>query len=304
MDHHRGAAGGIAKLLNRVGHHFVGGAPEDQANVLGKQDYGLAAWKTPHGIHHESQRPECSNSQGLFAEMVERSGAAHAAAQWREATHPDATLAILHAIERRVQQALIGGELLQRSHAGAGADNGHQVARTHLFVDEIPDCVADGGNVFAGQSQVIHHEREGAAHFSGPQHRWRRGRFAFHWLGNYGSMGCSVRRWFRRHVRELRNGLRLAVLQDLEGRGRQVRYTPASGIGHDGVHLNQVDIDSYYGVRYCPRHGAGLRCGILCKCYGQCRKERRQSHGCPLLQRFFDCARHAGRFGLNRGLEP
>jgi hypothetical protein len=72
------------------------------------------------------------------------------------------------------RSSLIGGELLQRSQAGAGTDNGNQIAGTHLFVEEIPDCVADERNALAGQSEVIHHQRQRAAHFGGPHHeRWR-----------------------------------------------------------------------------------------------------------------------------------
>src|ERR1017187_9748253 len=79
------AAGGVAELLDGVRHHFIGGYPENQANVLGKQDDGLAAWKTTHGIHHETNGPQGSHRKGLFAEMVDRTAAAHARSQWREA---------------------------------------------------------------------------------------------------------------------------------------------------------------------------------------------------------------------------
>src|ERR1035441_1838520 len=83
--------------------------------VRGKQTKGLAAGYPPHAIHHETDGPQASHLQGLFAETVEGAVAAHPGSQWREAAHADAALAILHAIQRRIQQALIGGELLQCS---------------------------------------------------------------------------------------------------------------------------------------------------------------------------------------------
>ena len=62
----------------------------------------------------------------------------------------------------RIVSVTIGGSVR------AGADNRHQVARAHLFIDKAPDRVADGWNVLARQSEIVHHKRQSSAHFGGP----------------------------------------------------------------------------------------------------------------------------------------
>ena len=163
--------------------------------------------------------------------MVERLAAAApttCGSQRREAAHADAAFPIFDAIERFVEQSLIGSELLQSAHSGARADYRDEVVGAHIVIEELADGVTHRWNVFARQSEAVHNKRQRAVHLRGLKHRRGRRHIALCELGRRGPLSTTCR--LRRDVGEIRDRLRFAVLQEFEIGGLKIGDAPALGI--------------------------------------------------------------------------
>lgn len=68
----------------------------------------------------------------------------------------------MHVVNSSVQEALIGTELLRRTHTSACANNGHEISLLHLLVHELLQGVAHTGGVFERETEIIDHQHDGA----------------------------------------------------------------------------------------------------------------------------------------------
>ena len=76
---------------------------------------------------------------------------------------PDAAIAVpLDALDGRCQLTFIGRKTLQGAHATAAANDRHQVAGLHLFVDEFLQCLPDEDDALKRQTQIVDDNRDGA----------------------------------------------------------------------------------------------------------------------------------------------
>ena len=151
------------------------------------------------------------------------------------------------AVDGRVKLAPVGGELLQRSHSRAGADDPDEVSRLHLLVDEFLQRVLHVRGALERKAEIVHHEGDRAADVFAPQadrRRWSRGALCAA-RGRGRGWGRGGR---RRDVGEIRDLLLAAVLVDLEILGVQVRHGTVARVGDDRVDLHQIDDDPDNGV--------------------------------------------------------
>ena len=114
---------------------------------------------------------------------------------------------------------------MQGAHPRASPDDGDQVAGLHLLIDKLLQRNADLRRALEGEAQIVHHHGDGAAHLVWTQPHRQRG-----WSDAVARAGGLWRdrrlrrsRRCRRNVREFGDLLPLAVLQQLEIVGRQVR---------------------------------------------------------------------------------
>ena len=165
---------------------------------------------------------------------------------------------VLDVVDGRVQHLLVVGELLERAHAGAGADDGDQVAGLHLAVDVLLERLADVDDAFEGEAEVIDHQGDGAADLfrtggNGRRRGWRFGAFD----NGRGLGGGRARHAFPGvDEGEVGDDLRFAVLEDDEVFLSEVGDRLVLGIHDLGVHLHQVDGDADDGVRRLRLEGA------------------------------------------------
>ena len=235
----------------------------ENADAVRQQDHRLAPGHLLQPPDHVIDRPQRPPREVLVAKFVgphrgvgQRARGAVAIVDGSECAHPAAPQHVeFHAIDGGVEHALVGGELLQRAHARPGADDGHQVARLHLLIDELLQRAADLRHALERQPQVVNHQCDRAPHLvrTQPHRRWsgcaanrRDGR-----LGRYRSRGWRG----RRDVGEMRDLLRLSVLENLKVVSGQIGHLFAFAVGDHGVHLDQVDGH--------PQHGHVRR--LLCR---------------------------------------
>ena len=234
VDDRRSAVGIVDQMAHAVQGALDWAIAVEQIQVFGKQDYGFAAGQFAQSLDHVTHRAQSSRGKDP-GEADVGSGAGLSSVRGDRGEAADAGSAHrieLHQIDGRVQQALIGGELLQRAHTRAGADDGHQVARLHLLAHEFPERILNASHALGRKPEVIHHECDGAADL---------GRF------QSGCAGADCRA--RGYIGEVANGLRLSVLQNAKVVGFEIGYRPAAAIGHDGIDLDQVDVNADDCVR-------------------------------------------------------
>jgi hypothetical protein len=135
-------------------------------------------------------------------------------------------------LEGGVYQALVAGELLQDPGGARGAADGHEIGGLHLLVGEARDGRAHGVVALEAKADVVEDEGEDA--------RWPGRRF-------------RRRRCADPHVLAVGDGLRAAVLQDLEVFCAEAAHHPALAIRHHGVDLHEVDAHADH--RWCVRGG-------------------------------------------------
>ena len=158
----------------------------------------------------------------------------------REALDARARLPIpLECVDGGVQGLPIARELLQRVARGAGADDGDEIVRAELLVDEAMQRVAHRRIALERRPEIVDDDHDRPLHFAGGESlgrrrpgRWRRRRAgARRWAGN-------------RHPSHERDLLGSAVLVDVEVVGRRIGDEFAVLVGDDGVQPDDVDGDS------------------------------------------------------------
>ena len=156
----------------------------------------------------------------------------------------------MDAVDGRMQQAAVGGELLEGAETGPGAQDGHEVAGLHLLIDEAREQQPHAHDALEGQREIVHHEGEGTPHGLATQGRPRRGRRE--------GAGGRRRRLARAKVRAERDLLPLAVLEDLEVSGPEVGDVAALLVCHHRIHLDDLEADADHGS-HCGLGGRGPR---------------------------------------------
>jgi hypothetical protein len=164
-------------------------AIEDR-ETFGKQHDRFAPRQIPETAHDIVERAERADGEKLFTKLVDLIFGAQTiriistAPAWffrlrrgerperADAVAPDQSAA--HAFDGRVELSLIGGELLQRADACGRAQNGYQIARLHLLVHKFSQRAAHHIRAFKRDAEIVHDERDGAAHLLRAQPNRRR----------------------------------------------------------------------------------------------------------------------------------
>ena len=151
-----------------------------QLQILAEQHDALAPGQFAQALHHVLNRSQRAGGEDLGALVVAVGGVdAVVRLQRSETADTDASQrVVLHVVDGGVQDLLVAGELLQRAHAGAGADDAHQVARLHLAVHVFLKRLADARDAVEREAEIVDHQSDGAADLFRPggHRRWRRRR--------------------------------------------------------------------------------------------------------------------------------
>ena len=140
-------------------------------------------------------------------------------------------------VDRRQQQPLVARELLRGVGAAAREDDGHQIVGAEVALDELPRGVLDELRPQRVDVQVVEDHHVDAA-VERPLVALRRPARSASRLEErpVGPLDRNI------HEREVRDRLRLAVLEDLEVVLRQVADERPCLVGDERVHLDVVDL--------------------------------------------------------------
>jgi len=158
-----------------------------------------------------------------------------------EGVEAPAVQVVAHALDRRVEQSLVRSKLLQRANAGPGANDGHEITRLHLFVNEFLEGLAHQVRAFERQTEIVNHQRHRAAHLIAAQgygwwRRVRRNAFRGFRCARYGG---RLTDWSGNEIK-VRDFLSFTVLCHIEFFRFQITNGLAIVIDNGNIDLDQI----------------------------------------------------------------
>ena len=138
--------------------------------------------------------------------------------------------------------ALVRSELLQRSHAAAGANDGHEIAGLHLFVNKFLERAAHVIGTLKRETEIVNYNRDRPTNVAWFKPRGRHGRRVF--VDRFRL--CGPRRdciSLSHVVGKVRDLLLPAVFVNLDLFGLQIGDDLAVLVGDHSVNLDQIGRD-------------------------------------------------------------
>src|SRR6266540_2389749 len=259
----------LQALQDLLGSIVVIGFAVD-AKTVGEQDHALSSGEVAQTANDEASRAERACGEAGLLELCEAVGhgllfcllfglrRVHlvCAAGVGEGRHHVAAERVPHQfLDGGVKDAFVAGELFQHSKAGAGPDDGDQIAVLHLLADKFLERLARELHARRRETHIVHDESDGSPNLLrrnlSRRHRFRRDEKAVILL----SRRLAPRRR-QADVREMGQLLLLSVHQQLEIALGQILDVFALLVGDDGVHLHKLRGDAHHIL---PLRRGGLR---------------------------------------------